>query len=420
LPTVLAAPLTLSLLMMGAWLASAPPLRALGTGVAPLARLRLPSAYLALAPYCDVMDTLSLMSVRQHVALLATVLVAYTAWRWRRRDPKRRPPRAVLVESARGTALLGAIVAVYALGALAPRPMAALELLAADELAIDFHSHTQASWDGRRTFTAERNRAWHREAGFDATYISDHGTIAGVIAGQAGNPARAGDGTVILPATEVRCIGQHVVVLGATTQDTTADCAQRSPMATHRVSGTWRDDARIALLTIPGQLENAQALPVVQAIEIADGAPRAFDQMERDEQLLQRIADDAGLARVSGSNIHGWGRTATAWSVMSIDNWRAMSPHALDIAIRRRLYDAHGDAVHVIERRRPDPAASSLALAATVPVVVWSMLTSLSGAERLAWLCWIWTAGAIVALVRRRRAYAKPRVVPIRVLSSAR
>lgn len=418
---MLAGPLTLSLLVMGAWLASAPPLRALGAGAAPLARLRLPSAYLALAPYCDVLDTLSLMSVRQHIALLATVLVAYAAWRWLRRDPTPRHPRAILaVESARGTALLGAIVAVYALGALAPRPMAALELFAADELAIDFHSHTQASWDGRRTFTAERNRAWHREAGFDATYISDHGTIAGVIAGQAGNPSRAGDGTVILPATEVRCIGQHVVVLGATAEDTTADCAQRSPMTTHPLSGAWRDDARIALLTIPGELENAPALPAVQAIEVADGAPRAFDQMVRDERLLQHIADNAGLARVSGSNIHGWGHTATAWSVMSIDDWRAMSPHALDVAIRRRLYVAHGGAVQVIERRRPDPGASALALAATVPVVVWSMLTSLSGAERLVWLCWIWTAWAIVALVRRRRAYSEPRAVPVPVLSRAR
>lgn len=418
---MLAAPLTISLLVMGTWLAGAPPLRALGTGVAPLARLRLSSAYLALAPYCDVMDTLSLMSVRQHLASLATVLVAYVAWRWRRRDHTQRPPRTVLaVESARGTALLGAIVAVYALGALAPRPMAALELLAADELAIDFHSHTQASWDGRRTFTAERNRAWHREAGFDATYISDHGTIAGVIAGQAGNPSRAGDGTVILPATEVRCVGQHVVVLGATAQDTTADCAQRSPMATHRVSGTWSDDARIALLTIPGQLENAHALPAVQAIEIADGAPRAFDQMERDERLLRQIAHNAGLARVSGSNIHGWGRTATAWSVMSIDNWRAMSPHALDVAIRRRLYDARGGAVQVIERRRPDPGASSLALAATVPVVVWSMLATLSGAERLVWLGWIWTAWGIAALVGRRRVDAEPPAVPVPVLARAR
>jgi hypothetical protein len=266
-----------------------------------------------------------------------------------------------------------------------------------------------------------QNRAWHREAGFDAAYISDHATIAGVVAGQARNPSLAGDGTVILPAAEVRCVGQHVVVLGATAQDTAADCdTRRSPMASHRALGPWRDDTRIALLTIPGYLGGDQKLPTVQAIEVADGAPRALDQMQSDERVLRHIADSAGLARVSGSNLHGWGRTAAAWSVMSIDGWRAMSPTALDVAIRRRLRDGPARAVHVIERRRADPGASAIALAATVPVVAWSMLTTLSGSERLVWISWIWAAWAIVVLARRRSSSAKPLAATAPALSPAR
>ena len=421
-PAAIAAPLTLSMLVMSAWLAAAPPLRTLGVDAVPEARLRLSSAYLALAPYCDVMDTLSLMSVRQHIALLATALAAWAAWRWRRHAATQRHPRAILAaESAGLTALLMAIVAVYALGMLAPRPMAALEPFGANAMAIDFHSHTQASWDGRRGFTAERNRAWHREAGFDAAYISDHATVAGAIAGQLRNPSRAGDGTVMLPAVEVRCVGQHVVMLGATVRDTAADCdARRSPVATHRPTETWREDFRVALLTIPGQLRGNQQLPTVQAIEVADGAPRALDQMKSDERLITHIADSAKLVRVSGSNVHGWGRTAAAWSVMSIEGWRAMSPGALDAAIRRRLRDAPAGSVQVIERRRAEPGASGIALAATVPVVAWSMLTTLSAAERLVWLSWIWAAWVIVAVVRRRRVSAEPHAVPAPALSPVR
>ena len=421
-PAALAVPLAVSLFVMSAWLAAAPPLRTLGSGALPDARLRLSWAYLALAPYCNVMDALSLMSIRQHVALLVTVLAAYAMWRWRRTDTTLRRPHATLAaESARVTALLAAIAGVYTLGAIAPRPMAALETFGASAIAIDFHSHTAASWDGRRSFTAERNRAWHRGAGFGAAYISDHASIAGAIAGQTGNPSRAGDGTVLLPAVEVRCLGQHVVVLGATVHDTAANCdGRRSPMANHRAHGAWTDDSPVALLTIPGHFGNVPRLPTVQAIEIADGAPRALDQMQSDRRLLQHIADSARLVRVSGSNIHGWGRTAAAWSIMSIDDWRAMSPAALDVAIRRRLHDAPASAVQVIERRRADPGPSAIALAATVPVVVWSMLTTLSGAERLVWLSWIWTAWAIVALARRRRASVEPRVVPARALSPTR
>lgn len=421
-PAAIAGPLTLSMLVTSAWLAAEPPLRTLGAAVVPEARLRLSWAYLAFAPYCDVLDTLSMMSVHQHVALLATVVGAYVMRRWwRTYAPRRLSRTALAAESAGLTALLMAIIAVYALGALAPRPMAALEPYGANAIAIDFHSHTEASWDGRRSFTAERNRGWHREAGFDAAYISDHATIAGAVVGQAGNPSRAGDGTVILPAVEVRCVGQHVVILGATARDTAADCdAKRSPMATHRVSDSRRADARIALLTIPGQLGNVRQLPTVQAIEVADGAPRALDQMQSDKRLLEHIADSVMLARVSGSNVHGWGRTAAAWSVMSIEGWRAMTPGALDLAIRRSLRDAPASAVQVIERRHATPGASPIALAATVPVVIWTMLTTLSGAERLVWLTWIWTGWAIVAVVRRRRVSEEPHAIPAPALSPAR
>src|SRR5688572_19960752 len=43
-------------------------------------------AYLAGAPFFDTLDTLSLLTVAQHVALLVTAIIAYAAWRvWHRR-----------------------------------------------------------------------------------------------------------------------------------------------------------------------------------------------------------------------------------------------------------------------------------------------------------------------------------------------
>ena len=390
-------------MVLGAWLVASSPLRALGN-VVPGARLRFSAAYLALAPYCDVMDALTLLSVNQHVALLSTVIAGYALWRWRRHSAGGGWRRGSAPGACgRAAAMLTAIAAIYALGATGPRPMAALALADAQSLAIDFHSHTDASWDGRRGFTADDNRAWHRDAGFDVSYISDHGTISAATGALASNPRRSGDGTIILTAAEVRCEGQHVIVLGATARDTAEDCdPSHSPMATHERPEDA--DGRVALLAIPGNLANGRPLPAVQGLEIADGAPRALDQMRRDERLLRHVADSAGLARLSGSNNHGWGRTAAAWSVMSIAAWRTMSPESLDVAIRREIVRAPRTAVQVIERRRAVPGASPLELVVTAPVVAWTMLVTLSPAERLAWLCWIWTTWACVAIRRGARA----------------
>lgn len=392
------APMTATIALLCGWIAQAPPLRALGQSL-PEAKLRLSFAYLVLAPYCDLLDTVTLLSVRQHLALLLSIAGAYVAWRWhRRRSPFTIRP-ALRREFSRGAALVAAIVIVYAVGALAPRPMAALQLAAPADIAIDFHSHTDASWDGRRGFTAEDNRRWHRDAGFDVSYVSDHGTITGAMTGMAGNPTTAAGGTLILPAAEVRCAGEHLVILGATARDTAADCdSTHSRMTTHRRRRAG--DERIALLTIPGRLSTGQRLPEAEGVEIADGAPRGLDQMRLDVALLAHVADSAGLARVSGSNNHGWGRTAAAWSVMSIGGWRSMTPDSLDVAIRRQLLRAPFASVRVIERAHAPPGTTPVALAATLPMVGWTLLTAMSLPERLAWLCWIWLVPGL-AVVRR-------------------
>jgi predicted metal-dependent phosphoesterase TrpH len=398
-------PLAITALVLGSGVAVAAPLRLLAGWSPGAAALHLPAAYIALAPLCDVLDALSLLSVRQHAALMATVLAAHGAWRWRRRAPPQASVTlAALGELAHWSRLVAVLVGVYAIGALMTRPMAALHLDDPDALVVDFHSHTRASWDGRDGFTVEANRDWHRDAGFDAAYLSDHGTLAGVAEGRRRNPALAGGGTVMLPAIEVRCAGQHVVILGATSRDISDECAPaflrvaRPPQPPERAA-----EEPVALLTIPGSLTSPSRLPLVRAIEIADGAPRALDQMQHDDARIRGIADRENLALVAGSNNHGWGRTAAAWSVVHVPGWRSLRPEALDSAIRRRLLRDGSHGVSVLERRRVAPGASAFALAATVPAVAWGMLATLSTPERLAWLCWTWAVFGNALLVRRRR-----------------
>ena len=78
----------------------------------------------------------------------------------------------------------------YACAAALPRPMAKIAVADPNVVVVDFHSHTNFSGDARKGFTPEENRAWHRGAGFNVAYVSDHRSFGGAESGLHGNPAR--------------------------------------------------------------------------------------------------------------------------------------------------------------------------------------------------------------------------------------
>jgi predicted metal-dependent phosphoesterase TrpH len=284
--------------------------------------------------------------------------------------------------------------------------MAALRLANPDDLAIDFHSHTNHSWDGDRFFTAARNRAWHHAAGFDVAYVSDHKSIAGALEGLRANPAHGGATTLLLPSLEARDHSEHVNVLNVPL-DVAPD-----------PKGEWHDSTMSAanppllILTIPAKLN---AIPQTEltgiarlvAIELSDGAPKGIDVLQRDRAQLLSFARAHDLALVAGSDNHGWGSTAVGWTIMRIPGWRALPPTQLDSAIRATLQTQRIRAARVYVRDSPDPGRSIGALALTLPAVIWRELVDLSWPERVSWLCWIVAAVSIASVATSRAAREK-------------
>jgi predicted metal-dependent phosphoesterase TrpH len=298
--------------------------------------------------------------------------------------------------------------------------MAALQLAAADSdlVVIDFHSHTRASHDGRPGFTAEKNRAWHRASGFDAAYVTDHFTFEGAEEGMLNNPPQAGERTVLLSGIEVLEGGEHVNVLGVTAAD--------SSMFRGRYLARDQVDNAIAkrrprptlVLTMPGPLDRVprpgmpDVVPVA-AIEISDGAPRGLGADDRDHAEVLRLADSLKLALVAGSDNHGWGRTAAAWSLIDVPGWRHVLPEELERRIEERIAAGRRQAGRVIERVRPIwPRRNGLnALESGVARVgdgvaflvnfIWQLTATRSIAERLSWLVWVW---GLALIYRRGRA----------------
>ncbi len=377
----------------------------------PFAGLARPLSYLVAAPLFGIWDSLSLLSLTQHYATLLTLVSLYVAVRLRAQRGGERSLLARLgAESARGVAAFLGLLGFYAAGVFLPRPMVALELGAPELLSVDFHSHTRHSHDGWKRFTAERNRAWHEGGGFDVAYVTDHYTWRGVDDAAEANPTRVGDGTALLSGAEIRIHLRPTNILGDRERYLFAldgDSLYMDPDALRASADPTRRPPTL-LYTMPGQLRyvvpySAQEPSGVVGIEINDGSPRGLEQVRGERAEILALADSADLALIGASNLHGWGRVVSSWSVLRIPGWRDMTPGQVGDAIEREIHAKRRGSVTVLERRMPHHGGSAVRLALTVPWLSWEHMRMLSPAERLSWLLWLASTAAVLILRTPRR-----------------
>ncbi len=375
-------------------------------------RLDLSPGYIVLAPLSAILDTITLLTVPQHISVVLWIVAAYAAWRLWASSEMPNVRREIIGAGA----LLGSIIILYAAAAFLPRPMASLAISDETVLAIDFHSHTNASGDARGNWTDDDVREWHRDAGFDVAYITDHRSFAGAERGIASNPPEAGQGTMILQGIEAIYKGEHVNILnagrrykGLLTPDL-GDVDEQSLEMTSIIPAT----TPVLIETIPGNLDRVPAAGPelgagggVQAIEIVDGSPRGLTQSRRDRARIDTLVNKLNLAVVAGSDNHGYGRAAPAWTLMRIEGWRGMTGDSLARRIEEVIRNGRHNASRVAERRIADSNTPTSVLLAG-PAVAWRMLTALSSDERVMWIVWTWAIVAIVAVVRRRVRASAP------------
>jgi hypothetical protein len=283
--------------------------------------------------------------------------------------------------------------------------MAAIVVSDPSAVIVDFHSHTNASDDARDGFSAEDNRAWHRRSAFNVAYISDHRSFSGAETGLNRNPRRAGDGTVLLSAYEGRYLGTFEIFLSLRRADSVNLMTSRRWLREGKLQ-SGRVPRSVVALPVPlmdVQAEGRDHPPHIAAIEISDGSPRGLSQTDRDRGSIIRRADSLGIALVSGTNNHGWGRVIPAWTLVSVPSWHELAPDTLAAAIEGTLSAAPRSSVRVVERQRPT-LASPFAMIFTAPVAIAQVFSTLTTAERFVWLIWIWGAWLIWARLPRRLA----------------
>jgi hypothetical protein len=371
---------------------------------APAAALRTPFLYDVFAPASNTLDAITILSPAQYwatFALCAICFLAATLVRQRRALGYFCPLRTARCASG----ILGGTLAMLGIMLIAPRPMASLALHDSDLIAVDFHSHTEASHDGRAGFTAERNRDWHRRAGFDVAYVTDHQTFDGALDGEARNPAESGDGTVLLPGVELRDGREHLLLLGVDPRRMNVTSPDWVGAAVAADGGAVRP---ILVLVLPGDLaripDSEISEPIrLAAIEASDGSPRGLAQSAAARDTILAISSRLGLAVVAGSDNHGWGRNAPAWSVLRIPGWRRLTPAQLDIEIRRTVLTRGIRSVQVIERRSVTPSSNALQVVLGGIATGLVMARTMSTEDRVSWIAWSW--GLCILSLRRARRH---------------
>jgi hypothetical protein len=368
-----------------------------------------PDAYVAFAPFSDVLDMVSLLSERQHVAVVLGLILIWSLARLARRGGRRINRRDSLSSFA---ILQVSLATVYVGAAYLPRPMAHLESVDPDLLRIDFHSHTHSSKDARRSYSVEHNRAWHEVGGYDVAYVTDHDTFTGAERGLANDPAAAKEGVMLLGGIEVSWRGEHIGLLGAEPASRHVlspdlhDIDLPDPaIAGHRASApilVWNHPRDPHLKSLP------LAMGAVQAIEIANGALHGMDLVRWKREQIVALARQENLALLSGTDSHGWGYAAPNWTLLRIKGWRRLDREQLAAQIERTVRVGGFRATHVVERTTADPATSTTALALSLIVVPWRMLTTLSPEERWMWLVWTWGIASLTFQLRSRRIAGYP------------
>jgi hypothetical protein len=358
--------------------------------------LHAPWLYVLVAPPFTMWDGISMLSQGRLewfliglpvLYLLFRILVAIATRRWSWWRETRLLDLSVV-----------SLVAFLAVGLLWHRPMMALTGVPSDLIVADLHSHTKVSHDVRNTlmrgYDVAANLRWHRRAGFDAVFITDHNTVEGL-----GPPTTD---PVRCPGIEVSAWKAHVVLLG----DSLPIDRSRYNGSLDELLGLLQasDSAygALSLLSLPEFDRNHwQRLDTLVAagadgFEIVNASPKAAEFSLQHRNAVVALARRSNRFVAGVNDSQGWGATSLAWNLIAAPGWRNSSDPCSLMLDRLRS----GFSSNQIAERHHLRAESVWPLWLTPIGVTWEMWRSMGTPLLLSWLAWIW---AVWALRRTRR-----------------
>ncbi len=366
------------------------PLRDALTGQAPAGFELEPSFWhLATTPFSSFADSILCNGVRQDIVLFAYLLAGF--WIYRLAFGLKIPTARALKQYA-GYLLLVFLYLGWAV--LGPRPAARLVAKDPNALLLDFHSHTNASWDGRKSFSAEANARWHERFGFGASFITDHNAAP---ATAAGTPLCR-----LLAGEELSLDKAHVVALGA--RERIDPAAYGGEQGLRRfLAEAWPKHRALAVLSLPEYWRHRwDSVPELAdagaaGLELVNASPKALEFPPSKSREVIELARRKNLFLVGAGDNHGWASSPCVWNAMTIPGHARMDASRLALAVIEGLRKERFSAVTVIERVRMVPE-STLGLALSPITSAWTLLRTFSWAQTAVSLLWLSVAFAYAVL----------------------
>lgn len=359
--------------MLAAALSRRPALLEAASGAVPEgARLEFPFLHAALAPLSILGDLLACQSARASLALLAFLLTAgFPFYRFFFAEPD----LSRWWERGRGLRAFGkyfaALLLLLAWALALPRPIPRLVVDDPETLVVDFHSHTSASWDGRRSFTPERSARWHERAGFHAAFVTDHNVFAAAARahGMSRLTRERGRAFVALEGEELTLHGAHVVALGNRALIDSKLYDDGLPGLERFLREARAKHGALAVMSLPEyDRHHRDRLELLAdwgaaGFELVSASPRGLAIPSERRAAVAELCRRRNLLAVGSTDNHGWGGSACVWNLARLPGWRALDPDALQARLLAALSSGGFSAVRVAERpRRDTPSGLALCL----------------------------------------------------------
>ena len=370
--------------------------------------LALPPTHLALTPFATLGDLAACSSLPQAASLLGFLLALFGLAAWAAAGYGAHEWRDPVAGLRALAAWLFVVAALLSWGVLFPRAPARIEADDPDLMAVDFHSHTSYSHDGRGWFSPPENLRWHGRAGFGAAFITDHNLVDGARLVREGWKGEEG-GAAPLLGEELSLHGAHVLLYGAPVRADPED--YRGLEGLERFLGESRRSLHgLAVPSLPeyyehhrGRLEQLADWGAA-GFEIVAASPRGLAVPEDFRARVVELCRARNLFVTGGSDNHGYGSTSCVASFVRVPGWRALDAAGRQAAVLAALSRDGFSAVRVVARARPltrPVPRGGWALAVEAPRALWDAARRFTGAQAALCALWFWALAAAASAAAR-------------------
>jgi hypothetical protein len=356
--------------------------------------VKYPAIYTFFAPVFQLGDRISILSVKQMFILFIYINTLWVVFRGAALFGKSATYRDIPAEIVRFIGINAFVLLCLSLFIFVPRPLPTLVTKDPDIIVLDFHTHTEHSWDGRPSASLSNQIHRRRSGGFDAFFVTDHSNRYSDLEEAAVSALKAGGITPIpLRGEEISVKAFNLMVLGPDIEDpkfynpnkaqnlllNNKDNPETLVIATVDVDW-WKHPEALDPFVIAG----------LNGIELAKASPRGLNLTVEDRERMVRYARKNNLIITGASDNHGFGYTDYVWNLLRLPGWRSLEPAQLERAILQEVRQLRPGALTIVTRIKAEPTRNAFLMGIDPLRQVWEMLRSLPGTQAVVFVVYAW------------------------------